>query len=237
MKFLFCACFFLLCHHVGFSQMEEMEDDTLYSTAYIEKGFLSVTQGWFLPRKVGSLPFNSNRSFDFRQPIRNIGIEISTQYGDSVNHDDVFLQSILFGPLLPQSITLGQDSIHARLNGSFFSFGIGADFLPRSKHWSINFGVEFNLGRLKISSSEFRSKKNPFFCPALFVQPNFRYGFLSISTSISYQYDVSKPGWKNVLLSRTNGDYDLDAIKLTGFAFQLGIGLNLAWDGLMPERN
>ena len=65
------------------------------------------------------------------------------------------------------------------------------------------FGLGLNTGRLLIKSASYKTQKNPFFSPALFLNPRILIGKVVLGIRLDYQIDISRSSWRSVNVSKT----------------------------------
>jgi len=165
---------------------------------------------------------NTTSQYSFTHPIQTLGIGISVGYMRNQRHD--YAIQFSYAQVVPQQITLF-DTLSSNINGFILSVNLfGRDLTPRSKIISCVVGFGFNTGRFRISGNEYKQQKNPFFSPALFIQPKLMLGPIALSLGANYSYDVSKGNWRSLNFTTKTKRFDLEPFKQTGLMLYFSIG-------------
>lgn len=211
------------------------QDDSLYYDNYNRRGDIgsfNLCYGNLLLHRIENYPFNKLNSYEFGNAIEYVGLSMDVTYGDPFTGDELLDSKeshsggfrISYYQILPSGFNLIPDSGHNMLRGGIFSYAAGVDLTYQSKFSSVLLGFGFSTGRLVARLPDNSSKRNPFFAPAVFLDPKFFFGNLSITFSIGYQWDVSSKNWKNRSKSDVQSNIELPSIRLSGLSANVGIG-------------
>lgn len=204
------------------------------SIGYSQKDRDSTRKGSSLDLMYGIYTYNQNinnqtnsfKKFEFGKPIQAIGISFTSTFLLWRLHNTGFHLS--YSQVVAQKIAIN-DTLNGKVNGFNFSCNIiGYDLTPKSHVVSLVVGGGFNTGRLRITSENLRSQKNPFFAPTLFFNPRFFVGPVVIALRFEYQFDVSKKGWRSVNVSKELDGFLLNNFSHTGLLTYFSVGWNLS---------
>jgi hypothetical protein len=164
-------------------------------------------------------------TYEAFQPVQSVGLQISTfepsegqfRLGNMVSYSQI----------IPQEVMIN-DTLNGTING--FNFGMTMlqyNLTPKAKWSIIAVGFGFNTGRMRMKNKEYRSQKNPYWAPALFFNPQFLIKRFAIGLSASYQFDVSRRGWRTLNISNKELDFELNEFRQTGLMANVSIGWKL----------
>lgn len=215
----------------GFTQ----DSDSLYSDNYNRRGDIgsfNFCYGNLLLNKIENYPFNRLNSYELGNAIEYVGLSFDVTYGDPFNGDEILDSKeshsagfrVSFYQILPSYFRLSGDSTRNRLRGGIFSYACGADLTPKSRFSSVILGFGFNTGRIVAKLPDDSLIRNPFFAPAVSIDPKFFFGHFSLTFSLGYQWDISSRKWKDNKNSDTQSDHELPSIRLSGLSANAGVG-------------
>lgn len=184
---------------------------------------LDVLYGTILYQKSLSNNLNSFRYSKIGNPLQTIGLSL-TYTVDATSTTHYYSTHFSYSQIIPQYFSIN-DSLPGKINGGIFSVNLlGYDLTAKSKFSSILIGGGFNTGRLRVSADDYRSLRNPYFAPALFLNPRFLIKRLAISIRAEYQFDVSQKRWKPVHFSRKGERFSLDNLSQSGLILNVCLG-------------
>ncbi len=169
--------------------------------------------------------FNSLDEYEAFQPVQSVGFLINVfEPGEGKYR---LGNLISYSQIVPQDIRIN-DTLNGKING--FNFGLSliqVNLTPNVKWSFIGLGFGFNTGRMRITSEAYRSRKNPFWAPAIFFNPQFHINRFVIGIKTSYQFDITRRRWQPLKFSNKSQDFDLNEFRQTGFNANVCIGLKL----------
>lgn len=167
--------------------------------------------------------FNTLGDFKFNKPLQTIGLMLSGRftYGASGH----FTGHFSYNQNIPQPIVIN-DTNKCQVTGFNFGFGIGRDIFAKMENFDLILCGGINTGRLRLFNNEITRQKNPYFSPKISLQPRVKIKNISISLTVEYDYDVSKPTWRKTFFSNTDKT-SIDRLNQTGLTTIVGIGYAL----------
>lgn len=190
------------------SEDEWSHIDYMYGNKVLEKKFMAS-------------PLNDYKQIEVGRPISYIGIGITSEFAYAnrlkyMGHFD-------YAQILPQQVVI-QDSIQAKIKGFNLVYSLlGMDFFKRSDVFDLVGTIGFNTGRLKLKGEDGFKYKNPYFSPMVSLSPRIVINNWSFFVRATYEYDISKKGWRAQLTSKATQN-DLPYASSTGFNVFAGIG-------------
>ncbi|XOV66506.1 MAG: hypothetical protein ACFHU9_12840 [Fluviicola sp.] len=187
--------------------------------------FFTITYGQDVYLSDFGNNFNSFGNYTSFQPIQSVGVMLNVYEPKERQH--VFGNMTSYSQIIPQDMQIN-DSLMGRING--FNLGLTimeVNLTPKMKWSAIGLGFGFNTGRLRVKSDGYRSRKNPYWAPALFFNPHFIIKKFVVGLAASYQFDVTRRRWQPLRFSSKTADFELDEFRQTGFTAKLSVGFKL----------
>ena len=202
---------------------QEYTSESSIDTSFADIVSIDATYGAMLYRNPVHSNLNSIAHFKVGAPIETIGLALNVTY---VRNDErIYGMRLAYAVITPLELPLISDSINARVSGGHFSCLVpGMDLTPESRFSSVLLGWGFNAGRMTVRSDEYQSQKNPYFAPAILLNPKFFIRHLSLTFCVGYQFDISRRKWKDVLFAPDREQYDLPDFRQSGLNLSFGLG-------------
>jgi len=232
MRKFFLIITILLFTNQAFSQIEDEDEDEenieLDSIEFEEEDeFLSfdiIYQNYLYQHSFNE-QFNTLRDFNFGNPIQTVGFCVTSTF--LLNKKYRYPGHMSYSQIIPQKVNVN-DTLSGFIKGFNFSCVLwGLDLTPNSIVSNIGLSVGFNTGRIKISSRDYRTQKNPFFAPSIVFNPRFFIGRLVLAMRAEYQLDISKNGWRSVTVGVNEKTFEAQPFDQSGLILSFLVGLRL----------
>jgi len=164
---------------------------------------------------------NTIERYSSKMPVQTIGIGLSGSYVRNKRHP--IATHYTYSKVVPQKIQLS-DTISCIINGNSFSANFGYDFFQKSKIANLLFTFGYSFGKLKLTSENWKWKKNGFFSPNISLQPKIKIKLLSLSLRVDYNFDTSHTYWK-AKYKINQEKYILETFRQSGISVFICIGL------------
>lgn len=160
------------------------------------------------------------------QPINYIGISLTSRIlinkRSSYEGSYIYDGYIEYLQIIPTQIKV-LDSLEGKVNGFNFGLTLGGIDLLKNKKIDFITCFGFNTGRIWLNGDNLIKQKNPYFAPMVTIIPRVSIGHYSFQIRASYDYDISKKGWRRKGFSKSEM-LDLKKFSSQGFNMSIGIG-------------
>ncbi|GAB5416886.1 MAG: hypothetical protein Crog4KO_17530 [Crocinitomicaceae bacterium] len=192
------------------------------AVAYDNQQFVSLIYGQHTYLSDFGNNFNSFDSVEPFQPVQSVGLLVTTFEPSNGYYS---LGNVLsYSQIIPQEIAIN-DTLNGKINGFNFGLTLLHFNLTPKVNWSfLGLGFGFNTGRMRVKSEAYRSQKNPYWAPTIFFTPQVALKNFIIGINASYQFDVSRRGWRTLNFSKKELDFTLNEFRQTGLMANISIG-------------
>jgi hypothetical protein len=148
---------------------------------------------------------NTVESFDWGAPLQIAGFRASGRMEYLINY---FEAGYAF--IIPLRETI-KDSLSAKIAGYTYGFCVGR--IMENKYVDFTYYAGLGFGRTTIFGNSSILRKNPFFGPKVGISPGIKLWRFGLALDIEYEYDISSPKWRKLILSPNKDVLPVDGLR------------------------